>query len=73
MSTWETDSDDRLYSIAELDGTPLGFLPRRTRYRLVSKGELPALTIGRRRYVRRAAVRLFLELREQAVAATSSG
>jgi hypothetical protein len=62
--TWSTDSDDTLYSVRDLDRTPLGRLSRRTRYRLVSSGELPALTINGRHYVSKSAVIELLRRRE---------
>lgn len=75
--SWATDPVDKLYSVRDLDLTPLRRLSRRTRYRLVSSGDLPALTINGRHYVSKAAVIELLrrqERREQLSAhrATSS-
>ena len=62
--TWTTDPDDQLYSVGDLDRTPLGRLSRRTRYRLVSSGDLPVLTINGRHYVSKSAVLALLRRRE---------
>lgn len=62
--TWDADSDDTLYSIPDLDATPLGRLSRRTRYQLISSGDLEALTINGRHCVTRSAVIALLRRRE---------
>ena len=62
--SWTTDPDDKLYTVADLDRTPLQRLSRRTRYRLVSSGGLPALTINKRHYITKAAVIELLRRRE---------
>jgi len=63
--SWATDPVDKLYSVRDLDHTPLRRLSRRTRYRLVSSGDLPALTINGRHYVSKAAVIELLRRRQQ--------
>ena len=63
--SWATDPVDKLYSVRDLDLTPLRRLSRRTRYRLVSSGDLPALTINGRHYVSKAAVIELLRRRER--------
>jgi hypothetical protein len=62
ITTWTTDPDDQLYTIADLDRTPLGRMSRRTRYRLVSNGQLATITINGRHYITKAAVLNLLKL-----------
>lgn len=61
---WQTDPDDQLYTIADLDRTPLGRLSRRTRYRLVRAGQLAAITINGRHFIPKTSVVDLLKLRE---------
>lgn len=67
--TWETAHDDDLFAVADLDRTPLAVLRRRARYQLIKTGALPVVVVGRRRYVRRGAIRDFVRAQEQRLGA----
>lgn len=62
---WDDASDDELYSLSDLDRTPLAILRRRARYALVNTGMLPVIVVGKRRYVRRGAIREYLRANER--------
>jgi excisionase family DNA binding protein len=59
-------ADSAVHSLQEV-AEKLGVSPR-TLARLIASGELPSLTIGRRRLIRSAALEAWLEAREMRAA-----
>ncbi len=57
---WENAPAEHLYGVRQLDQTPLGVLPIRTRYALIREGLLEAVAVGRRRYLTKLAVQRFV-------------
>ena len=63
---WSEADADHLFTVAGLDATPLRVIPVRTRWALIASGDLPAIHLGARRYIRKAAIVKFLAERERA-------
>jgi hypothetical protein len=57
---WTNAPQDQLFTVPELDDTPLRAIPRRTRYALISSGALESVVVGERRYVTKAAISNFI-------------
>jgi len=64
ISAWENAPSEFLYSVAQLDATPLATLARRTRYYLIARGEIPAVAVGASRFVTKRAILDFIRRHE---------
>lgn len=61
LPAWAECPPEQLFPIGALDATPLAPVARRTRYGLVSSGQLRAVRIGARIFVSKGAIIAFIE------------
>lgn len=65
---WIDAPQDQLFTVPDLDNTPLRAIPRRTRYALIASGALESVIVGDRRYVTKAAISNFIRSHARTVA-----